>query len=309
MLAAFVFAQGPAAGMAAPSTGSKVSPQARQMTERMSQPGEPALKILFIANTRGLTEPCPVCGNRALGGLARRSTLLAELREACPAAVFVTGPYEFSSPPRLEAVSISRPGERVPPALLRAAYEYCSPDAGYLTRDEALLFQETGKLPRGFAKVADMPVTKRIRIGTADVAVILLPEMSGETARMTPQLLAASLEAGQAAADADLVIGVSPWGFTAEGQVLERLNGVFDVLLGGGPGAPFPIDVTAFAPGVVWARSDGDGRNIIELTFDFLPGMQRPWPWIRGVDVKGRELALDPAIHDDPRVRAVLGRK
>ena len=264
---------------------------------------QPALRLLFIANTRGLTEPCRTCGNRALGGIARRCTMLDMLRGTQP-VLFLAGPYEFAASPELEAVSIIR-DQHTAPDRLRAAAAFCAPDAGYLTQHEAGLFSGK-KLPEGYVTVGNTPCVRRLRTAGGTVAVIMLPELPSGADTVPDQMLRAVLEAGRSQADADLVIGVSPWGFSAEGRALPALDGVYDVLLGGGAGAPFPIDVTAFAPGVIWARSDSDGRTIIELGLDVLPGAARPHPWIRDVDVRGREWLLGPAVKDHAGARAAL---
>ena len=57
-----------------------------------------------------------------------------------------------------------------------------------------------------------------------------------ETEAPTPKLLASVLAAADAASDAAIRIGISPWGFEGEFAVREALEQRYHLLLGGGPG-------------------------------------------------------------------------
>ncbi|HIU17349.1 MAG TPA: hypothetical protein IAB01_02735 [Candidatus Avidesulfovibrio excrementigallinarum] len=154
------------------------------------------------------------------------------------------------------------------------------------------------------------PVVRRLRKGNVELGLVLFPPLNDGETSPSPETLRAVLAAGSSLAGADIVVGLSPWGFQAERSALPRLDGTFDVLLGAGAGAPFPLDVTPFAPGVIWSRADVDGRHVIELEIN-LPadtGSPRPHEWLHDIDVRAREWPLTDDIPADQRVFEALAR-
>ena len=121
----------------------------------------------------------------------------------------------------------------------------------------------------------------------------------------SPQL-AAVLEAGLKAAAADLIIGVSPWGIETEKKALPALGQAYHVLLGGGPGAPFPGSAPDNVPGTLWSRPDRRGRSITVLDVLELPGRNPVHVWTNNVNVETREAVLDASVPEDPAVAGIL---
>lgn len=221
----------------------------------------------------------------------------------------LSGAHEFLSSAALDAVRFRRADRQYPCVALRDAYNALPLDAGYLSADELDRFSQCGR-PSALEPVDATPVVRRLRKDGVELGLVLFPPLNpGETAP-SPALLRAVLAAGASLADTDLVVALSPWGFQAERHVLPSLDGTFDVLLGAGAGAPFPLDITPFAPGVIWSRSDVDGRHVIELNVS-LPadtGAARPREWLRDIDVRAREWPLTDDIPADQRVFEALAQ-
>lgn len=189
------------------------------------------------------------------------------------------------------------------PDAVRTIYSALRVNVGYASPEAAQWFG--GRLPAGFAAVHDKPVVQRVQVGGVLAAVVLFPAVQGD---VPDAVLRALLAAARSSGDADVVIGVSPWGFQKEAKALQRLAEGYDVLLGGGSGAPFPVELTTFAPGIAWSRPDKDGRCVIDIRFMTLPGKhaERPRSWLREVDFFVKEHPLGMEIDSAPDVAGLL---
>lgn len=244
-----------------------------------------------------------------LGGLTRRASLMRALRAHPELPVLtVIGAGEFAMDAAWPDPTKTGPGMAT---LVRSAYDLLHVDAGGVFAPTARWFRkEGGRLPSGFTEVGVEPVVRRFERGGIWAAVIFFPPLGLEqTDRITtsPQL-ANVLAAGRQARDADLVIGVSPWGREAEQAALPQLGQVYHILLGGGPGAPSPCAVPDNAPGLLWSRADRRGRAIIVLDLLELPGRNPAHAWIQEVNIHAREALLDQTVPEDPEMAAVLQR-
>lgn len=233
----------------------------------------------------------------------------------------VCGAGEFAADGVRFGASATNPDET---DVVRRAYDRLRMDAGFASGPASRRFRAGGgSLPSGFVEVTAEPVTRYFRRGGFRIAVIFFPGPPARPAEWTPgpslpggtpnpaapvdaDLSAAVLEAGRRAGDADLVIGVSPWGIEAESAAASRLNGVFHVLLGAGPGSPFPFHVQEDAPGLVWSRADRRGRSLTVLEFAELPGRAPGHVWIPGLNADGREILLDHTVPEDPDTANLL---
>ena len=182
--------------------------------------------------------------------MARRATVLERYRRDPVPTLTLVGADEFS--PDTELPDPAKTGDASPEAV-RAVYDALHVDCGMLSAGAAAWFGSSR--PRNFFEVGDTPVTKRFHVGGVPVAVILFPPLSAggtpETEAPTPKLLASVLAAADAASDAAIRIGISPWGFEGEFAVREALEQRYHLLLGGGPGAAFAGEVNAQAPGLI----------------------------------------------------------
>ena len=149
--------------------------------------------------------------------------------------------------------------------------------------------------------------------GGVPVAVILFPPLSAggtpETEAPTPKLLASVLAAADAASDAAIRIGISPWGFEGEFAVREALEQRYHLLLGGGPGAAFAGEVNAQAPGLIWSRADKDGRSVMAIDIMALPEPGVPFAWEWGLSMQAQEVRLTSAVPSNPHMEALAAGK
>ena len=221
----------------------------------------------------------------------------------------LSGAHEFLADAALEAVRFRRSDRQYPCVALRDAYNALPLDAGYLSAAELDSFRQCGR-PSALEPVGTTPAVRRLRKDGVELGLVLFPPLAPGESVPSPEALRAVLAAGASLAGADVVVGLSPWGFQAERHALPRLDGTFDMLLGAGAGAPFPLDITPFAPGVIWSRSDVDGRHVIELNVSLPvdPGALRPREWLRDIDVRAREWPLTDDIPADQRVFEALAQ-
>ena len=119
----------------------------------------------------------------------------------------------------------------------------------------------------------------------------------------------AKLFAADAASDAAIRIGISPWGFEGEFAVREALEQHYHLLLGGGPGAAFAGEVNAQAPGLIWSRADKDGRSVMAIDIMALPEPGVPFAWEWGLSMQAQEVRLTSAVPSDPHMEALVAGK
>lgn len=267
--------------------------------------GMPAARILYTADTQGILHPCRTCG-APIGGIARRAALLKRLAAASPRTLILAGPNEFftdrPNAPEAEAV-------RIMPALA-AAFRAMPYAAVYLSPATAAFMREHGiEPPPGGVTPDNAPAVKLFRAGSMTAACVFLPAGSEDDgAPDAEQLHAARQVAREAAAGADLVIAVSPWGMRAENTFSAFLAGYAHILLGGGPGIAVPGQASGGpdACGPLWARSDRHGRAVTVLDIFSLP--PEGAPWIEGIHFSARLALLDSALSEDEGIRnAVRG--
>ncbi len=238
-----------------------------------------------------------------MGGVARRATILERYRREAVPTLTVVGADEFAADADLP--DPKKTGD-ASPSVVRAVYDALHVDCGMLSSAAAAWF---GTAPHAFWEVGDKPVIRRFTLGGVPVAVVLFPPLSSggnaETETPTPKLLASVLAAADAVPDAAIRIGISPWGFEGEFAVREALEQRYHILLGGGPGAAFAGEISPQA-GLLWSRSDRDGRSLMVIDVLALPEAGRPAAWEWGLSVQAQEVRLTSAVPSDPRLEALI---
>ena len=267
-------------------------------------PAAPPLRILYTADTLGTIHPCKTCGGASQGGLARRAALLQKFVSGQARPLVLAGPYEFYADRDELSPDMLR---RITPALFsafgRMPYTaiYLSPAADKALRDLGLT------PPPQVVPVGDAPVTHVFRAGGITAACVFLPAGTAENNGPAPdQISAAQLAAKEAAATANLVIAVSPWGIQAENALAASFGGYFHIVLGGGEGIAVPGQATGDhgSPGPLWARSDRRGRAVTVLDIFAVPAPGSPW--LEGINFASRLAFLDPELPQDEPVLTLL---
>lgn len=199
------------------------------------------------------------------------------------------------------------------PDTVRQAYDALTVDAGYLSTRAAAWFGDT--LPQHFVRVGVSPVVRRLQVGGISVALVFFPpepsattsSIPSDSSEATPnRVLGAVLVAARSVADADIRIGLSPWGFQRERQALPALAEVFDVVLGGGTGAPLVGEVNPALPSLLWSRAEREGRSLMVLDLLDIPAPGLPRNWTIGLFSQCREVSLDAHIPTDLRMERLL---
>ena len=212
--------------------------------------------------------------------------------------LYIVGAREFSK----ERNEVGTGEDGVSPELVQRLYDTLHPDAGYLSSAEAVWFKEF--IPKAFSQVGEQPVTQRIEIGGLSVALIFFPDIN-ETEQDRTRVLSSILAAAYAADNADLRIGVSPWGFQQEYAARGSLAQAFHIVLGAGEGAHFPLDTVSMEP-AVWVRAAEDGRSMIALDLESCPSRGISPVWVQDLNIRGREIRLEDGIHEDCEIRRIL---
>lgn len=195
--------------------------------------------------------------------------------------------------------------EKTSPARISQAYTALDVTFGYLSLAASQWFGKS--IPLHFALVADQPVTRRFLCGSVSVAVILFPSFPSGSSEAGQNPAAAVLKAAKTVSDADLVIGVSPWGFRTEYAAYAALAERFHVLLGAGEGAPFAAEVLPQCPSLLWSRADHDGRSLMVLDIMALPHAGEKTAWVPGLSFMAREVVLTAAVPEQPDMQRLLG--
>ncbi len=298
------------------------TPLATPSGERASSGFGPALRIIYCAESKGELFPCPTCGSNALGGLARRSAKLSALRAEAPNSVHIIGPGEFL-PDGAGIIPTAADTENKYPSKqdfsareVLEAYRLTRPDAVYLSIASAAWFKQAKvSLPASFQAADKSFPVKIIRVGERKLGLVFMPPLESESPseadrqKFQLEFFPKALSVGrELRSRTDLVIGVSSWGQAVEESFLAQADGVFDVILGGGEGVPFPVVQRKSAHGILWLRADMRGRAINVLDLSKWPSRQAALadPWIEDLNFRAEQIYLGPNIQDDAAVNKIL---
>ena len=243
--------------------------------------------------------------------MARRATLLAELREqSAHPVIHLVGADEFVADRPASAKALERP---VSPHMVKALYKHLGVDAGYLSAASSAWFGAEG-LPDNLYRIETTPQTSLLVRGGLRVALVFLPTLAAmgqdAGAALVPVLQRSLQEARSAA---DVLVAVSPWGFEAEEALSPQLARYADVLVGGGSGAPFAeervrVSGQPDAPDMLWIRPDVDGRcsSIVHVArpskSTAAKGQQAAFRF------SAQEICPDTRFDPDPAVETLLSR-
>ena len=134
-----------------------------------------SIRIVFVANSKGLTEPCPICGKRAYGGLAKRATILKKLYSDGIPTLYIAGPYEWRGTSIMDTAKSLRKSD-VKPEMWANAQNLFPPSIGYLAEKEADDLKRIG-IPKGYLVPHAKPLVKVANVKGYRISVILFPEL------------------------------------------------------------------------------------------------------------------------------------
>jgi hypothetical protein len=193
-------------------------------------------------------------------------------------------------------------------AAMSQAYAMLGYDAGYLSPEESdLLRKEKVQIPAkwrpGKAEVATEVLSKDgVAVG---LVFFPFPAQAGQPTR--EDMDAVLQKAAKLRQEANLVVGVSPWGLQAENQFLEldKAAGAFDILLGGGPGSGSKGRLAA-GDKTVWVRPFSKGRAVNVVTVLDIPAKNAKARWKENENIRFDITPLKDDIATDPKVDSLF---
>lgn len=183
-------------------------------------------------------------------------------------------------------------------AVLREAYASLKYDLGIASKDEVAAFKEAKvALPAGFQSTGPLG-EKNFTINGKHVCFLIFPEIG--SAKEAPEQLMATIEATvrKKRAEADLIVGLSPWGYWAEQAYLKASpRHAVDILLGSGPGVEIPG--AAMADGRVWwVRAYGRGKYVLRIDVEKWPSKD-DHVWSQNGNIRTEPVVLTDGYVED----------
>lgn len=167
-------------------------------------------------------------------------------------------------------------------------------------RAQAWLGDKAEGLPPQYLLLKQLPLARMVSIAGRKVALVFLPPTDKNAPAEMPAEYKVAITAGRVAAqEAALVIAVSPWGSRLERAFAAEAEGIFHIILGGGPGYGFAFSAMGELEGVLWTRPEDQGRsvNVIEILAWPSPAAHK---WEYGVNYEAYIKLLSPNIPPDP---------
>ena len=130
---------------------------------------------------------------------------------------------------------------------------------------------------------------------------VCFPRKDAPYDRVTQVLKQAATDAArELRPSVDVVVGLSPWGERDELAYAREFPGIFDILLGAGPGTGY--GVRSVEGRTVWVRPPFDGRGVIRLDVLALPDKEGERQWREGVEYAYAAVELGSDVHADASV-------
>ena len=180
---------------------------------------------------------------------------------------------------------------------LSYTYIYLSPQA------QAWFAEHTGGPPAQAVSVGTTPLIRFFSADRQKVALVFLPQ--GNEGKGLPdeqQVLAAREALRNIQGEAALTIVISPWGMYAERKLAADIDGMAQILLGGGSGVGFPGQAGTATPGLLWSRPESKGYAVTVITVMQWPASGTTSPWIDGVNFTAESIALGQSIPDNAAI-------
>ncbi|KUG28089.1 hypothetical protein ASZ90_002049 [hydrocarbon metagenome] len=265
--------------------------------------GEAPLTLVYTGNSFGHRDPCPSCGNSAIGGLARRSTVFKEMR-ADPGnasrTVFLAGGSELYSDDLLRA-------EKGNLKTLVAGYEHLGYDLGAYTPEEAQwLASGAAAPPSGWVAYGEKPQTRVLEKGGVTIGVVLFPAAPADGREISTRTMRSIRTAAHELRDTvDLLVGLCPWGVEGEEAFLSDGTAAFDIVFGSGPGRGVQTKLY-FSDATLLVHPYPKGEVVNVVTVRSLPERKSGWRWRLGDNVASDITVLRKNIASDMDMYGIL---
>lgn len=234
--------------------------------------------------------------------MARRATYFFDVHKTESPRILVSGGWEYLEP--------LNPEEAVPAELtkLAKAYDYMKYDVAFMGENEARHLAQLGVKVEPNRKTTQ---TEQVTtVSTADgrkVAFIRFPSLPKGDDIPSEELIAkVSMLTKRAYNEADLLIGLSDWGYVGEREYLAQDPEYMpDFLFGSGHGSGVTGRFTANSR-CGWYRPYDKGRTVIEVRLNAWPDRTKPFEWKEPDTILSLSFGLTDNYKDHPDVSAIL---
>jgi hypothetical protein len=190
------------------------------------------------------------------------------------------------------------------PEQILGAYNRFMAQCIYLSpQTQAWMGERVKSLPANYLRMGGTAQSRIIPVSGGQVGIVCFAQADK---RSLQEARNDALEAGRKLrGQVDLLIGVSPWGSDAERAFADQADGLYHIILGGGPGYGFGASVPGKNKGLLWARPEREGItvNLVEI---------KAWPdpalhiWEREANYTAEVIMLGPSIPSDPVILELL---
>lgn len=175
-----------------------------------------------------------------------------------------------------------------PDDILRAYSRFIAQGVYLSPRAQKWLGSRVASLPPSYIRMGAKAESRIIPVAGKQVGVVYF---AGDQA----DALAAGRKIRR---QVDLLIGVSPWGREDERAFADKADGLYHIILGGGPGYGFGASLLGKNQGLLWTRPEPNGIavNLIDI---------KAWPdpalhiWETGANYGAHVIMLGPSVPSD----------
>jgi hypothetical protein len=234
--------------------------------------------------------------------VARRATYFFDVHKTDSPRILVSGGWEYSDP-----VGVNTPTSEVLEQLSKA-YTLLNYDVAFMGKKESELLSKKDITPdegrltsqEELMKVHSTPDGNKI-------AFIRFPSLSkGEDIPSRELIQKISEVIKREQSNADLLIGMSDWGWVGEREYIGQAPQFMpDILLGSGFGSGVTGRFDA-KKRCVWYRPYDKGRTVVEVQVNTWPDRSKPEAWTNPKSIKSLSIGLGDKFIDNPKVDALF---
>jgi len=181
-----------------------------------------------------------------------------------------------------------------------SAFDHMDYTLKAISYEEAYYLKKYHISLKGWLGSADRVIIKKVPLKHTSVEFVILPWDCSHLADKEVQKLFSSLRKGPS-----LVVGLSPYGYAEEQDLLEKYPDVFDLLLGSGRGLIFSARV---AGRTLWIRPMSQGKALYLIHIKDVEGL-RSQGAILGDSISVERRFITHNIAPDPQIVSILEGK
>lgn len=213
------------------------------------------------------------------------------------------GAYEFMLPE-------GKPDSNDKRDALAKIYSFINYDFGFLSPEEnAYLKKSDTGVPHGWNTYSHFNLTKIKLKNGKTVGIVAFPAIKTETKNLPPEIMSEMVESFKKfKTQADILIGMSPWGYFHEKDMLsdpQYLECPLDILLGSGDGPGLTGRLVA-GNKTLWVRCYPTGKAVSRIDISSWPDNTPDFQWKFGQNIRSLIQSLLKNTREDPKVLNLL---